>query len=142
MTQFYCLILLPEDDSQPPKSGHPASETLQAHAELASRYLKLRARRSAIAGEHLLSDPAWDILLDLFVGHVRGKNVTITNACIASRRPSTTSLRYIDRLLKEGLLFRERDTRDHRKVHLRMTDRAFHAVAEWIGALQDQLAGL
>lgn len=141
MTQFYRLILLPEGKSQPLQPGPPTMQW-QAHAEIASRYLKLRANRSAIATEPLLSDPAWDILLDLFVGHVRGQNVTVTRACIASRRPSTTSLRYIDRMSKEGLIFREKDLRDNRKVHLRITDRACQAVADWIDALREQIAGI
>lgn len=139
MTQFYCLILLPEGEAQAPAPQLSCLE-FQGQSEIASRYLKLRASRSAIADAHALSDPVWDILLDLFVCRVHGRNVTVTSACRAARRPSTTSLRYIDRLLSKGLLYCERDARDDRKVHLKITDSAFHAVAEWIDALHKQIA--
>lgn len=142
MAQFYCLILLPEGEQQPVTPEHPDSGQWQEHAKLASRYLKLRARRSEISNGHLFSDPAWDILLDLFVGRVNGRDVTVTSACIASGRPSTTSLRYIDRMSQNGLLYRQKDTHDHRKVYLRITDSAFHTVADWIGSLREQTIGI
>ncbi|MDM7957530.1 MarR family winged helix-turn-helix transcriptional regulator [Blastomonas sp.] len=142
MTQFYCMILLPESEAQPGQSDPQASGDWQERAEVASRYLKLRAKRSAIAEAHLWSDPAWDILLELFVGHVKGKNITVTSACLAARRPSTTSLRYIDRMLQEGLLQRERDPIDNRKINLRITDQAFRAVSDWVDALREQIAAV
>ena len=140
MTQFYCLILVPETgEATPPQPLLDANEPWKARAEAASRYLKLRSQRDAIAGPSLLSDPAWDMLLDLFVGHITGRDVSVTSACLASRRPATTSLRYIERMAKQGLIRREKDCNDNRKVYLRMTEKAFRAVAKWIDALRDEL---
>lgn len=140
MTQFYCLILVPETgEATPPQPLLDANEPWKARAEAASRYLKLRSQRDAIAGPSLLSDPAWDMLLDLFVGHITGRDVSATSACVASRRPATTSLRYIERMAKQGLIRREKDCNDNRKVYLRMTEKAFRAVAKWIDALRDEL---
>jgi len=140
MTQFYCLILVPETgEATPPQPLLDANEPWKARAEAASRYLKLRCQRDAIAGPSLLSDPAWDMLLDLFVGHITGRDVSVTSACLASRRPATTSLRYIERMAKQGLIRREKDCNDNRKVYLRMTEKAFRAVAKWIDALRDEL---
>ena len=140
MTQFYCLILVPETgEATPPQPLLDANEPWKARAEAASRYLKLRSQRDAIAGPSLLSDPAWDMLLDLFVGHITGRDVSVTSACVASRRPATTSLRYIERMAKQGLIRREKDCNDNRKVYLRMTEKAFRAVAKWIDVLRDEL---
>ena len=140
MTQFYCLILVPETgEATPPQPLLDANEPWKARAEAASRYLKLRSQRDAIAGPSLLSDPAWDMLLDLFVGHITGRDVSVTSACLASRRPATTSLRYIERMAKQGLIRREKDCNDNRKVYLRMTEKALRAVAKWIDALRDEL---
>lgn len=140
MTQFYCLILLPEAEKQPPSSLLDANEPWKVRAETANRYLKLRASRDEIADGQLLSDPAWDMLLDLFVGHITGRDISVTSACLASRRPATTSLRYIDRMAKDGLVRREKDPRDHRKVYLRMTEKAFRSVASWVDALREELS--
>ena len=142
MTQFYCLILLPESEQQPPVPLLDANEPWKARAETASRYLKLRANRDDIADAQLLSDPAWDMLLDLFVGHITGRDISVTSACLASRRPATTSLRYIDRMAKDGLVRREKDPRDHRKVYLRMTEKAFRSVASWVDSLRRELSAV
>ncbi|WP_156439080.1 hypothetical protein [Blastomonas sp. CCH2-E1] len=51
MTQFYCLILVPETgEATPPQPLLDANEPWKARAEAASRYLKLRSQRDAIAG--------------------------------------------------------------------------------------------
>jgi hypothetical protein len=142
MTQFYCLILLPESEQQPPAPLLDANEPWKARAETASRYLKLRANRDNIADAQLLSDPAWDMLLDLFVGHITGRDISVTSACLASRRPATTSLRYIDRMARDGLVRREKDPRDHRKVYLRMTEKAFRSVAIWVDSLRRELSAV
>lgn len=142
MTQFYCLILLPESEQQPPAPLLDANEPWKARAETASRYLKLRANRDDIADAQLLSDPAWDMLLDLFVGHITGRDISVTSACLASRRPATTSLRYIDRMARDGLVLREKDPRDHRKVYLRMTEKAFRSVASWVDSLRRELSAV
>lgn len=140
MTQFYCLILVPETgEATPPQPLLDANEPWKARAEAASRYLKLRSQRDAIAGPSLLSDPAWDMLLDLFVGHITGRDVSVTSACVASRRPATTSLRYIERMAKQGLIRREKDCNDNRKVYLRMTEKAFRSVAKWVDSLREEL---
>jgi len=140
MTQFYCLILVPETgETQHAQPLLDANEPWKARAEAASRYLKLRSQRDMIAGPSLLSDPAWDMLLDLFVGHITGRDVSVTSACVASRRPATTSLRYIDRMMKQGLIHREKDPKDHRKVYLRMTEKAFRAIAKWVDSLREEL---
>lgn len=142
MTQSNCLILLPEAEQQPSRPLLDANEPWKARAETANRYLKLRACRDAFVDEQLLSDPAWDMLLDLFVGHITGRNVSITSACLASRRPATTSLRYIERMTKDGLVRREKDPHDHRKVHLRLTEDAFRSVAAWVDALREEIAAV
>lgn len=140
MTQFYCLIVLPDDGNRPVEPRSKSSNRWEVRAEIARRYLKLRADRAAIANGYLLSDPAWDILLDLFVAHISGRQISVSSACIASRRPQTTSLRYIDRMLQQGLLRRDKDPRDHRRVHLHITEKAKVAIADWVDALQEQLA--
>lgn len=89
-------------------------------AAYAERLYQERRRRSRYFPEHLFAEPAWDILLDLFVNGVRRRAISITSACIAGGIPATTGLRWLGVLEKEGLLMREISGDDARVtwVHL------------------------
>jgi len=75
----------------------------------------MRALRPGSHVEGLYADPAWDILLDLYIREKSGVQTSITSACIAARAPSTTALRYISRLCREQLLERQPDAVDRRR---------------------------
>lgn len=105
---------------------------------LARKTYALRRKRSAIFGNpDLFGEPAWDIMLDLFVAHGEGKTVSVSSACIGSASPATTGLRWLGVLADEGLVVRENDPEDHRRVMVRLTstgqaamERFFEAVVE------------
>ncbi|WP_347402843.1 hypothetical protein [Altererythrobacter arenosus] len=61
-------------------------------------------------------------MLDLYIAHARGKNVSVSSACIGSAAPPTTGLRWLGILQDEGLVLREADPRDHRRVNVRLSD--------------------
>lgn len=87
-----------------------------ASAEYQSRRLRERMIKfSAFA------DPAWDMLLDLFIEGSKGKLVSVKSACIASRAPNTTALRYIQLLQDEGLIAKRGDPADGRRQLLALT---------------------
>jgi hypothetical protein len=68
------------------------TDTLLRHAE---RMIQERENRSQHFPTMPLGEPVWDLLLDLFVSHVRCRQISITSACIATNAPPTTALRYI-----------------------------------------------
>ncbi len=89
---------------------------------LARNAYALRRRRTAIFGNpDLFGEPAWDILLDLYIAHAEDKSVSVSSACIASASPATTGLRWLGILAEEGLIVRENDAGDHRRVLVRLT---------------------
>jgi hypothetical protein len=103
---------------------------------LARKAYALRRKRANIFGNpDLFGEPAWDILLDLYIAAGEGKNVSVSSACIGSAAPATTGLRWLSVLTAEGLLVRENDAEDQRRVLVRLTpfgaaamDRFFDAV--------------
>lgn len=119
-------------ESEPP---HPA-RPVRNHFTLARKAYALRRKRAAIFGNpELFGEPAWDILLDLFIAHGEGKSVSVSSACIGSAAPATTGLRWLGVLAEEGLIVRENDPQDNRRVLVRLTaeglaamDRFFEAV--------------
>lgn len=103
-----------------------------AFAVLAEQLYQERRRRSRHFPPHLFAEPAWDILLDLFVNGVRKRAISITSACIAGGIPATTGLRWLGLLEKEGLLVRETSGDDARVTWVRLSEQGMDAVRGYI----------
>ncbi|MBI1260773.1 MAG: hypothetical protein GC184_03530 [Rhizobiales bacterium] len=104
------------------ESDSATTESAAALCEWAGRMIKLQSRRDRLFPESLLSDPAWDMLLDLTQAHLSGKQVSVSSLCIASRVPATTALRRIGDLVDSGLACRVRDQCDGRRVFVCITE--------------------
>ena len=62
-----------------------ASQDHPIWVELARQTYDDRRRRTKIfRSEELFGEPAWDILLDLYIAHADGKPVSVSSACIGS----------------------------------------------------------
>lgn len=86
-----------------------------------ARYHARRRRSVAFDGAELFGEPAWDILLDLYIAHAEGKPVSVSSACIGSAAPPTTGLRWLGVLQEAGLVERKQDPRDQRRVLVHLT---------------------
>lgn len=135
------LEMATQDDSGAVGPGGPASissSTGQDHpvwAELARQTYEDRRRRTKIfQSEELFGEPAWDILLDLFIAAKERRRVSVTSACIGSAVPSTTALRWISILERQGLLSREADPGDARRVYVRLSHRGYSAMLEYFSS--------
>ncbi|MGN6357889.1 MAG: MarR family transcriptional regulator [Novosphingobium sp.] len=111
------FMLIAADEARPVAAYNDARL-----AEYAERLYKERRRRSRYLPGHLFAEPAWDILLDLFVNGVRDRAISITSACIAGGIPATTGLRWLGVLEKEGLLVRGTSEEDARVTWVQLSD--------------------
>ena len=84
-------------------------------------YLERRRRNRTFGDAELFGEPAWDILLDLFHAAKQRKRVSVTSACIAADVPSSTALRWIAVLEQKGLVIRESDPSDARRIFVRLS---------------------
>lgn len=89
----------------------------------ARRLYRSRRLREQIFGIGLFADPAWDILLDLFIAKQEAKQAPITGACLAATVPTSTALRHIAHLIEMGLAERCPHPGDSRSAHLNLTAR-------------------
>lgn len=80
----------------------------------------------------LMADPAWDLLLDLFIAGEEDRSVSVSSACIAAAVPPTTALRWINVLEKQGLIARKDDPQDGRKAYLSLSLSARANITEWL----------
>lgn len=88
---------------------------------LARSMYRFRRHREAEFGPNLFSDPAWDILLDLFIAGEEGKRVSVSSACIGSSAPATTALRHLSTLVGRELVTRKANEGDSRFVWVELT---------------------
>lgn len=87
-------------------------------------YRNRRLRRHFYDDEALFGEPAWDLLLDLFIAAREGKQVPVTSACIGAAVPTTTALRWLAVLEARGMIVREADGRDARRIFVRLSAQA------------------
>jgi len=86
--------------------------------------LQARLERNSFFPGDLFSDPAWDMLLDLYAAELSQVRVSVTSLCIASNAPTSTALRWISTLERENLIERRADPLDGRRFFLSLTAEA------------------
>ena len=105
-------------------------ETIQSEvagpssAELRSKARALiseRNRRARFFGRGMLGEPAWDILLQLYVAE-KGL-LTIRDLIMMTEEPKTTAIRWISYLENKGFVRRRPDPVDRRLIDIELLDR-------------------
>ena len=102
----------------------------------------LRARRiraDFLPGD-LFADPAWDMLLDLLAARLEQERVSVSSLCIAAAVPPTTALRWIRTLTAKGLVERQADPQDGRRIFIALAQDAADAMIRWFSASRRLLA--
>lgn len=124
------LLLL---EPQPSVATGPGS---QVELALARREILGRRQRNNVFGAHLFADPAWDLLLDLFVAMAEGRLVTIKSACLAASVPHTTGLRYIGHLVRLGLVVRRPHPTDSRSTLVQLTACGIEGMSDYFAKVR------
>lgn len=126
----------PADLTEVASNAQRSQRSERRYLALAREAYALRRKRVAIFGNpELFGEPAWDILLDLYIAQAEGKPVSVSSACIGSAAPPTTGLRWLGVLAEEGLVVRENDADDHRRVLVRLTRAGITAMERFFDAV-------
>lgn len=99
-----------------------------AAAALARSEISARGSRGRFFKASLFSDPAWDILLELFDAAHENRQVSVSSVGLTAGIPQTTALRWINALEREGLIDRACDPRDGRRTFLNLSDSGLTAM--------------
>ena len=108
----------------------PLSPTELLH--VARRLWASRRIRDRIFGREMFPNPAWNLLLDLFIAGEEGRNVTIKSACGAAGVPQSTALRHIAHLIEVRLTNRVQHPSDARSAYLKLTERGRGRMIEFL----------
>lgn len=115
-----CRLLQKLDEIVMPdvRQGDPAT------ADRVRSILKARRMRDQFFERELFADPAWDILLELYLADLMQYRMSIGSLCIGAAVPATTALRWIKLLERKGVIMRNADPGDGRRVFVSLSDRS------------------
>src|SRR5690349_13962758 len=112
------------------------SEVLES-AAIARSIMRARARRRSFFEEWMFSEPAWDILLELFVEYAAQRRVQTSSIGASASIPLTTTLRWLNTFSANGLIERTNDRCDARRVLVSMSEQGAWAMVQYIRSLQE-----
>ncbi len=91
--------------------------------QLTLRFIwQLQETRREVFQGSTLSESSWEILTELMSLELSGRRTSVSGLCLAAKCPVTTALRRIDELTDLGLILKEPDSNDARRMYVRMTE--------------------
>ena len=93
-----------------------------------------RLRRRSLPAE-LFHEPAWDMLLALYIAHDEGRVLNVKSLVACADAPVTTSQRWIEHLHKLRLVTRVVDTIDRRRLEVSLSQNGVEAMETYLSAL-------
>lgn len=104
---------------------------------VALSWVNSRNSVTRIFDQDLVSNPGWDIMLDLFINQMRARPVFVCGLCLAAKVPQTTALRWIGNLERNGLVVRSPDQKDRRRSYVRLTETGADRMRQVLDAASD-----
>lgn len=117
--------------------GDPSGKHSIALENARRAYARRKFRRSLFGASKLFNEPAWDILIDIFVHECEGKKVPISALCHASYAPVTTALRRVNDLCEAGHAVRIDDPDDGRRHFVALVPRTSQLLNDYFGVTDD-----
>lgn len=108
-------------------SDGPVDLVARAEELLAAR----RARRKFFPPD-LFHEPAWEMLVALFIVYETDHSMNVKQLVGCSDAPATTSQRWIDHLHKSGLINRVTDTEDRRRIDISLSEKGHEAMTRYL----------
>jgi DNA-binding MarR family transcriptional regulator len=106
-----------------------AGTTLAAMAE---RLYQERRRRDDYFPSGLFGEPAWDLILALFIAREEGRRLTIAEAYEAAAVKPAAGRRLIARLERTGMVARSSGQEDRRKRFVQLTPNAADRLRDYL----------
>lgn len=84
--------------------GNANATSLELTEDHILSLLLVRRARDSVFSQDLFSDPAWDILLELYAANLTGRKVSLRELALAIRAPVPTTARWIAALAEHALV--------------------------------------
>jgi DNA-binding MarR family transcriptional regulator len=133
MSAFQCRLL---EIVEQGLSRSPALQDVtagsQSLVDLAKRMAVVRKLRRRYFSSELFHERAWDMLLELFVAHRTSRDVWVKSLLSAADGSPTTAIRWLDHLEATGLIVRQADEEDRRRVIVSLTLKGEEAMVNYL----------
>lgn len=104
-----------------PDSGSSKDDALAQARQIVALHRKRDQLFQASGVSGLFADASWCMLIDLFIAARTNKLISVSSLCIASQVPQTTALRHIAIMVEKGLIVRQADPNDSRRILLSLS---------------------
>ena len=91
-----------------------------------------RRERERFTFAGLLGEPAWDMMLDLFISWAEGRPTKIKDLCVMSQIADATAHRHLAALEHAGMIHRRRAEHDGRVVIVALTERGIQEMGTYL----------
>lgn len=98
-------------------------------------FIRARRARSGLFGKSFFSDPAWDILLELYAVKLAQRRVSMSDICRAAEVPLATGVRWLGELETQGHVKRSADHLDARRIWVQLTPAGADRMSEFFRSL-------
>lgn len=95
-------------------SGHDAADA-RALRNAEMTFQRRSLRNEMLGGSEHFGEPAWDILLDLFIHEAKGRHLSMSALCVTAAIPTSSAMKLIQRMCDDGILERSPDMADGRR---------------------------
>jgi DNA-binding MarR family transcriptional regulator len=127
-------ILTADSAEFPQRSGSASEADLRGWA---IRIARARRARLHVFAKSMFGEPAWDMLLHLYINADYGTRHSVGCLSDLSGAAPTTALRWLDYLEKEKLVAREPNPTDRRTEFVQLTEKGRSAMAQYLSGTID-----
>lgn len=118
----------------PPRSG--SSNRTEIALRAAERaYRERRLRDSFVGSPELFGEPAWDMLLDLFIQQAKNESLSVKSACVNADAPCSTTLRWLRVLVQNGLIVLDSDPADDDRSIVHLTQAGYEGMRRYLESI-------
>lgn len=115
-----------------PLTRDPA-ERIETALETAQRAYRDRAARTDYVGtKEIFGEPAWDVMLELFISQTKDEKVSVKSACINSDAPASTTMRWLMVLEQHGLISTAQDPDDPKRCLIHLTATGYEGMLRYL----------
>ena len=105
------------------------------HQMIARAIFLSRRQRARHFGSARFNEPAWDMMLALFINADEDGGISMSRLADYCEAPLSTALRWIEYLEAAKLVVREQSDTDRRKVFLRLTPKGRSSLSSYFDAI-------
>lgn len=98
----------------------------------AAAILSARKRRIQVFGTSMFGEPAWDMLLTLYIAEKSGLRLSLNRITERSGAPASTALRWLEYLVNQHLVRPELQPSDSQASFVTLTDKAWDLMKQYL----------